>query len=143
MAFPLRHACVCSIYDTPRQSEFWGLGYAQYTPQYPLVPLRQPSMQDQLRVVHTCTNLGATPSGMGVPDLRCAYPTGNSQRSCMLRRILLKVERGLRRRVCQLRSCLHIPGADQSSASSIPLSNAFLAIGTELTNLYESLLLLS
>ena len=35
------------------------------------------------------------------------------------------------------------PGADQSSASSIPLSNAFLAIGTELTNLYESLLLLS
>ena len=134
------------------------------------------------RVVHVRTTLGATPSGTGVPDLRCAYPRqGISRRSCMLRRILLKVERGVRRRVCRLRSCLHIPGADQSSASSIPLSNAFLlshdssnqphhscsaivafspgadqssassiplsnaflAIGTELTNLYESLLLLS
>ena len=62
-----------------------------------------------------------------MPDLRCAYPRqGISRRSCMLRRILLKVERGVRRRVCRLRSCLHIPGADQSSASSIPLSNAFL-----------------
>ena len=63
-----------------------------------------------------------------MPDLRRAYPRqGISRRSCMLMRgTLLKVERGVRRRVCRLRSCLHIPGADQSSASSIPLSNAFL-----------------
>ena len=82
-----------------------------------------------IRVVYVRTTLGATPSGTGVPDLRCAYPRqGISRRSCMLRRILLKVERGVRRRVCRLRSCLHIPGADQSSASGIPLSNAFLFI---------------
>ena len=53
----------------------------------------------------------------------------------MLRRILLKVERGVRRRVCRLRSCLHIPGADQSSASSIPLSNAFLYFMIQAINL--------
>ena len=79
-----------------------------------------------LRVVYVRTTLGATPSGTGVPDLRYAYPRqGVSRRSRMLRRILLKVERGVRRRVCRLRSCLHIPGADQSSASSIPCSMRF------------------
>ena len=138
-------------------------------------------MERGVRVVHVRTNLGATPSGTGVPDLRYAYPRqGTSRRSCMLRRILLKVERGVRGRVCRLRSCLHIPGADQSSASSIPCSMRFYylmiqainliihvlrswiphlepiraarqafrvqcvsTIGTEPTNLYESLLLLS
>ena len=140
------------------------------------------NLQKQIRVVYVRTTLGATPSGTGVPDLRRAYPRqGISRRSCMLmRRILLKVERGVRRRVCQLGSCLHTPGADQSSASSIPCSMRFYylmiqainfiihvlrswiphlepiraarqafrvqcvsTIGTEPTNLYESLLLLS
>ena len=102
--------------------------------------LYPPSMRRRsrefLRVVYVRTTLGATPSGTGVPDLRCAYPRqGISRRSCMLRRILLKVERGVRRRVCRLRSCLHIPGADQSSASSIPLSNAFLYFMIQAINL--------
>ena len=81
----------------------------------------------QIRVVYVRTTLGATPSGTGVPDLRRAYPRqGISRRSCMLlRRILLKVGRGVRRRVSQLGSCLHTPGADQSSASSIPCSMRF------------------
>ena len=121
------------------------------------------------------------PSGTAVPDLQRADPRqGISRRSCMLmRRILLKVGRGVRRRISQLGSCLHPPGADQSSVKH-SVSNAFLlshdssnqlhhsmfcdrgfltwsrskqrqafrvqcvsTFGTVLTNLYESLLLLS
>ena len=94
------------------------------------------SRADDVRVVYVRTTLGATPSGTGVPDLRYAYPRqGISRRSRMLRRILLKVERGVRRRVCRLRSCLHIPGADQSSTSSIPCSMRFYYLMIQAINL--------
>ena len=61
-----------------------------------------------------------------MPGLQRADPgQGISRRSCMLmRRILLKVGRGVRRRVSQLGSCLHSPGADQA-ASSIPCPMRF------------------
>ena len=50
---------------------------------------------------------------------------GISRRSCMLmRRILLEVGRGVRRRVNRLGSCLHSPGADQAE-SNIPCPMRF------------------
>ena len=75
-----------------------------------------------------------------MPDLRRAYPRqGISRRSCMLmRRILLKVGRGVRRRISQLGSCLHPPGADQSSVKH-SVSNAFLLSHDSSNQLHHSM----
>ena len=103
---------------------------------------RRACSQDSLavRVVYVRTTLGATPSGTGVPDLRRAYPRqGISRRSCMLmRRILLKVGRGVRRRISQLGSCLHTPGADQSSVKH-SVFNAFLLSHDSSNQLHHSM----
>ena len=100
--------------------------------------LRRPAFIS--RVVYVRTTLGATPSGTGVPDLRRADPRqGISRRSCMLmRRILLKVGRGVRRRISQLGSCLHTPGADQSSVKH-SVFNAFLLSHDSSNQLHHSM----
>ena len=56
----------------------------------------------------------------------------------LMRRILLKVGRGVRRRISQLGSCLHTPGADQSSVKH-SVSNAFLLSHDSSNQLHHSM----